>query len=193
MEQTNNQQNQQLEEATLGAGCFWCVEAIFEELKGVQSVEAGYAGGEIKNPSYKEVSTGNTGHAEVARIAYDPNVIRFEELLTVFWHTHNPTTPNRQGADVGPQYRSSIFYHNEEQKKIAEKSLKETDESGLWEAPIVTKVEPLKNYSTAENYHQNYFENHPNSGYCQAVIQPKLKKFRKEFSHLIQDKQAQSE
>ncbi len=187
----NTENNNQLEEATLGAGCFWCVEAVFEELKGVKSVEAGYAGGHVKNPSYKEVSTGNTGHAEVARIVYDPEVISYEDLLNVFWHTHNPTTKNRQGADVGSQYRSAIFYHNEEQKKIAEKSLKETDESDLWEDPIVTEIEPLQNYYPAENYHQDYFANNKNNGYCQSVIIPKLKKLRENFPHLSKEKEAQ--
>ncbi|MCW9707039.1 peptide-methionine (S)-S-oxide reductase MsrA [Fodinibius salsisoli] len=180
-------ENTNLQEATFGAGCFWCVEAIFEELKGVKSVVAGYAGGEIKNPTYREVSSGTTGHAEVTHIAFDPSVVSYNELLTVLWHTHNPTTKNRQGADVGPQYRSVIFYHNEEQKKIAEQSLKETDASDLWEDPIVTEIEPLSNYSKAENYHQNYYENNPNAGYCTVVIAPKLKKFRKEFSDMLKD------
>lgn len=182
-----------LEEATLGAGCFWCVEAIFEEVKGVKSVVAGYAGGGIPNPTYKEVSTGRTGHAEVTRITYDPSVVSFEQLLEVFWHTHNPTTKNRQGADVGPQYRSVIFYHDEKQKDIAEKSLKKTDESDLWEDPIVTEIEPLKNYSRAENYHQNFYENNPNHRYCSIVIAPKLKKFRKEFSYLLKDEVKQTQ
>lgn len=184
-ERSINMEN--LEIATFGAGCFWCVEAVFEELKGVQKVEAGYAGGEIENPTYKQVSSGTTGHAEVARLYYDPEIISFEQLLTVFWHTHNPTTPNRQGYDVGPQYRSAIFYHSEEQKSTAEQSKSETDASDLWEDPIVTEIEPVKNYSTAENYHQNYYKNNPNAGYCQVVIAPKLKKFRKEFSHLLKN------
>lgn len=176
-----------LQEATFGAGCFWCVEAIFEEVKGVESVKAGYAGGHVENPSYKEVTRGNTGHAEVTRVLYDPEVISFDVLLEVFWHTHNPTTKNRQGADVGPQYRSVIFYHNEEQKKKAEESMKKTDESDLWDDPIVTEIQPITNYSEAEDYHQNYYENNPNAGYCQVVIAPKLKKFRQDFSHLIKD------
>lgn len=182
-----------LEQATFGAGCFWCVEAVFEEVKGIHSAVAGYAGGKVTNPTYRQVSSGTTDHAEVARITFDPDIISYQQLLEVFWHTHNPTTKNRQGADVGPQYRSVIFYHNEEQKKVAEQSLRDTEESGLWENPIVTKIEPLKNYSEAENYHQNYYENNPNAGYCTVVIAPKLKKFRKEFSHLLKDevKQAQ--
>lgn len=184
----NAMNSSNLQEATFGAGCFWCVEAIYEEVKGVESAVAGYAGGQMPNPTYRQVSSGQTGHAEVARITFDPSVISYEELLEVFWHTHNPTTKNRQGADVGPQYRSVIFYHNEEQKEIAEKSLDKTDDSDLWEDPIVTEVEPLSNYSVAENYHQNYYENNPNAGYCTTVIAPKLKKFRKDFSHLLKDK-----
>lgn len=186
-QQTNTMDDQNLEQATFGAGCFWCVEAIFEEVKGVKSVIAGYAGGEIKNPTYRQVSSGRTDHAEVTRITYDPSVLSYEQLLEVFWHTHNPTTKNRQGADVGPQYRSVIFYHNEKQKKIAQKSLEKTDASDLWEDPIVTEIEPLTNFSKAENYHQNYYANNPNAGYCQVVIAPKLKKFRKEFSHLLKE------
>lgn len=189
--QTNNttdtMSSTTMEEATFGAGCFWCVEAVFEEVKGVKSAIAGYAGGELPNPTYRQVSSGQTGHAEVTRITFDPSVISYKQLLQVFWHTHNPTTKNRQGADVGPQYRSAIFYHNEKQKEIAEKSLEKTDNSNLWEDPIVTEIEPLSNYSVAENYHQNYYENNPNAGYCQVVIAPKLKKFRKEFSHLLKD------
>lgn len=181
-----------LAEATFGAGCFWCVEAVFEEVKGVKSAVAGYAGGDVKDPTYRQVSSGTTGHAEVARITYNPSVVSYEQLLEVFWHTHNPTTKNRQGADVGPQYRSVIFYHNDHQKEVAEKSLKKTDASGLWEDPIVTNIQPLTNYSKAENYHQNYYENNPNAGYCSVVIAPKLKKFRKEFQHLLKDKVKQS-
>lgn len=184
---TNTMNSSSVEEATFGAGCFWCVEAVFEEVKGIKSAVAGYAGGKSPNPTYRQVSSGQTGHAEVARITFDPSVISYEELLEIFWHTHNPTTKNRQGADVGPQYRSVIFYHNETQKEIAERSLKKTDESGLWEDPIVTEIEPITNYSVAENYHQNYYENNPNAGYCQVVIAPKLKKFRKDFSHLLKE------
>ena len=184
---TDTMSSNKMEEATFGAGCFWCVEAVFEEVKGVQSAIAGYAGGKLSDPSYQQVSSGQTGHAEVARITFNPSVISYEQLLEVFWHTHNPTTKNRQGADVGPQYRSAIFYHNERQKEIAEKSLQKTDKSDLWEDPIVTEITPLSNYSVAENYHQNYYENNPNAGYCQVVIAPKLKKFRKDFSHLLKD------
>ena len=177
--------NHNLEQATLGAGCFWCVEAVFEELNGVTLVEAGYAGGQVENPTYKEVLSGTTGHAEVTRITFDPSVISYDQILTVFWHTHNPTTINRQGNDIGPQYRSVIFYHNKNQKEIAERSLKETDQSNLWQDSIVTELKSLSNYSKAENYHQNYYANNPNAGYCQVVIAPKLKKFRKEFSQWL--------
>lgn len=179
------QKEKTLEKATFGAGCFWCVEAIYELVEGIEHVEAGYSGGHVDNPTYKEVTSGTTGHAEVARIHFDPEKITFEELLEVLWHTHNPTTLNRQGNDVGPQYRSVIFYHNEEQKAIAEKSLEKTDESDLWEDPIVTKIQPLENYYVAENYHQNYYKNNPNAGYCSFVIAPKVKKFKKEFQYLL--------
>lgn len=175
------------EVAVFGAGCFWCVEAIYQRVNGVVSVESGYAGGHLENPTYREVTTGRTGHAEVAKVIYDPSVISYKELLEVFWHTHDPTTLNRQGADVGPQYRSAIFYMNEAQKEIAEESLKETDRSGLWGAPIVTEITPLTNYSTAEDYHQNYFNNNPNAGYCSIVIAPKVAKFKKDFPHLLRD------
>jgi len=171
-----------LETATLGAGCFWCVEAIFQDLKGVQSVISGYAGGHVKNPSYKEVCGGETGHAEVAQIKFDSKIISFEDLLYIFWTTHDPTTLNRQGADIGPQYRSVIFYHSDEQKKLAEKSKKETDEANLYENPIVTEIVPLTNYYEAEDYHQNYFNENAQAPYCQLVINPKVIKFREKFA-----------
>ncbi|MGH2574907.1 MAG: peptide-methionine (S)-S-oxide reductase MsrA [Ignavibacteria bacterium] len=176
-----------LDTATLGAGCFWCVEAVFQNLKGVHKIESGYSGGSTKNPTYEEVCTGTTGHAEVARILYDPAVISFEQLLEVFWHTHDPTTPNRQGADKGTQYRSAIFYHNDEQKKAAEDSKRKTDASGLWDDPIVTEITPLTEYYKAEDYHQNYYNNNPNKSYCSVVIAPKLRKFYKEFGHLLKE------
>ena len=172
---------QELEKATLGAGCFWCIEAIYQDVKGVHKVESGYAGGHVANPTYREVCTGTTGHAEVAQITFDPDVISFEDILTIFWRTHDPTTLNRQGADVGPQYRSAIFYHNEEQKHIAEKSLVETDASGLWPNPIVTETAPLDTFYVAEDYHQNYYNDNANQPYCRVVIDPKVSKFRKEF------------
>ncbi len=175
------------EVAVFGAGCFWCVEAIYQRVNGVMAVESGYAGGHVVNPTYEQVITGRTGHAEVARVEFNPDVISFEELLEVFWHTHDPTTLNRQGNDVGPQYRSAIFYKDEEQKAIAEKSLKKTDASDLWDDPIVTEITELSNYSRAENYHQNYFNNNPNAGYCSVVIAPKLAKFKKDFPHLLQE------
>lgn len=175
----------QTETATLGAGCFWCVEAVFEELKGVIHVESGYSGGHVKNPSYREVTSGRTGHAEVARVIFDPEVITFEEILIVFWHTHDPTTLNRQGADVGPQYRSAVFYHDDRQKQVAEEVMAKIEDSGLWEDPIVTEISPLINYYVAENYHQDYYANNPSAPYCTFVIAPKLKKFRTEFSHLL--------
>lgn len=176
-----------LETATFGAGCFWCTEAVFQQINGIVSVEPGYAGGEVLKPGYEEVCTGKTGHAEVAQIEFDPSVITYEELLQVFWHVHNPTTLNRQGADIGTQYRSVIFYHNEEQKRIAEKSKADIEHSGLWKKPIVTHIEPIRNYFQAENYHQNYYRLHSNAGYCSFVIAPKLARFRKEFSHLLKE------
>ena len=164
----------------VAGGCFWCVEAIFQELQGVSKVVSGYTGGQIKNPSYKEVCNGTTGHAEVAQITFDPNVVSYETLLEVFWTTHDPTTLNRQGADVGTQYRSAIYYHNEIQKSVAEKSIKEVAPL-LWNKPIVTEITPLGVFYAAENYHQDYYTLNPNYGYCVAVINPKLEKFRKRF------------
>lgn len=169
------------EEATFGAGCFWCIEAVFEELRGVISVESGYSGGFTKNPTYKDICTKKTGHVEVGRIVYDPDIISFETLLEVFWTTHNPTTKDRQGADVGPQYRSVIYYHNDTQKEIAEESMK-TVATELWDDPIVTEISPLINYYPAEDYHQDYYALNPNYGYCTAVINPKMEKFRKRFA-----------
>jgi len=180
-------QHKQMEHATLGAGCFWCVEAVFQRVRGVISVEPGYAGGNVPNPTYEQVCTGRTGHAEVARITFDPTMVSFKTLLDVFWHTHNPTTLNRQGADVGTQYRSVIFYENEQQRKIAAESKSRVDASGLWDKPIVTEIEPLKNFYKAENYHQDYYNNHPNAAYCSIVIAPKLTKFEKEFPDLFRE------
>ena len=167
---------------TLGAGCFWCVEAVFSELKGIESVIAGYAGGEVKNSTYKEVCSGTTGHAEVAQITYDSEQISLSELLEVFWKTHVPTTLNRQGADVGTQYRSVIFYHTEEQKNIAENIKEELNKSGAWDNPIITEISEIDNYYTAENYHQDYYSQNSGEQYCKYVIQPKLDKFRKVFA-----------
>lgn len=187
-ENKDSTMNKNLDTATLGAGCFWCVEAIFQDLKGVHQVESGYSGGHVENPTYKDVCAGKTGHAEVARIIFDPEVITYEQLLEVFWHTHDPTTLNRQGADVGTQYRSVIFYHNEHQREIAVTSKQKTGSSGLWNAPIITEISPLKEYYVAEEYHQNYYNYNTNQPYCSVVIAPKLQKFLKEFGYLLKDK-----
>lgn len=167
--------------ATFGNGCFWCTEAIFEQLKGVKRVEAGYAGGTVKYPSYEKVCSGNTGHAEVIRLKYDPNTISYRELLDVFFYTHDPTTLNRQGGDHGTQYRSAIFYHNESQKMEAEKIISDLEKENVYDNPIVTEVVPINNYYVAENYHQDYYNNNKNQGYCRAVINPKLDKFVKKY------------
>ena len=171
----------ELKKATFGSGCFWCTEAVFERLNGVHSVVSGYAGGTVENPTYEEVCNGTTGHAEVTQITYDPDKITFDVLLEVFWKTHDPTTLNRQGNDVGTQYRSVIFYHDEEQKQLAEKYKEELDKSGAWDKPIVTEISPLTNYFEAEDYHQDYYKNNPNQGYCTFVIAPKVEKFEKVF------------
>ena len=176
-----------LEKATIGAGCFWCVEAIFQDVKGVEKVESGYSGGSVKNPTYEQVCSGTTGHAEVAQITFDPSVVTYEQILTVFFHVHDPTTKNRQGADVGSQYRSAIFYHNDEQKNTAEKVKEETGKSGLWDDPIVTEITALDTFYPAENYHQDYYNNNPGNSYCSFVIAPKIKKFYKEFGYLLKD------
>ena len=175
-------ESKNMDTITLGAGCFWCIEAVFSELKGVESVVAGYAGGFVKNPSYKEVCSGTTGHAEVAQIIYNPSLISLGDILEVFWKTHDPTTLNRQGADVGTQYRSSIFYHNEKQGNEAKSYKVQLIDSEAWENPIVTEILPISNYSAAENYHQNYYSQNPGNSYCTFVIQPKLDKFRKVFA-----------
>lgn len=173
--------------ATFGNGCFWCTEAIFQQLKGVSKVESGYSGGHVKNPSYREVCNGTTGHAEVIQITYDPAVISFEELLEVFWKTHDPTTLNRQGADVGTQYRSAVFYHDEEQKKLAEEYKAKLDKAGIWPDPIVTEITAFANFYKAEDYHQNYFNLNGNQPYCRAVIVPKVEKFREVFKDKLKD------
>jgi len=174
--------NNGMDIATLGTGCFWCTEAIFQDLEGVKSAESGYAGGHVENPTYEEVCAKTTGHAEVIKITFDPSVISFEELLEVFWRTHNPTTLNQQGNDVGPQYRSAIFYHNEEQKAIAEKSLKEADAINIWPDPIVTEITAFTNYYKAEDYHQEYYDRvGTRNPYCVYVVKPKVDKFKKQF------------
>ena len=170
-----------MDTATFGAGCFWCIEAVFQDLKGVQSVTSGYSGGYEANPTYEEVCTGTTGHAEVAQIIYDPAQLSYDELLEVFWKTHDPTTLNSQGNDHGTQYRSVIFYHNEQQKKLAEKYKNELNKSGAWDKPIVTEIVPFKAFYKAEDYHQNYYNQNSGQPYCRYVIQPKVEKFRKVF------------
>jgi peptide-methionine (S)-S-oxide reductase len=169
------------EVATLAGGCFWCLEAVYEQLKGVESVVSGYSGGRVENPSYREVCTGRTGHAEVVQITYDPDVVSFKDLLEVFFTIHDPTTLNRQGADVGEQYRSAIFYHDEKQKETAEQVIQEIEEKGIWQNPIVTEVTPIDTFYLAEDYHQEYYRNNPYQPYCQAVIAPKVAKFRKYY------------
>lgn len=171
--------------ATFGAGCFWCVEAVFQQLKGVIKVTSGYSGGTTKNPTYHEVCSGSTGHAEVCQIVYDPKVISFKELLEAFWQTHDPTTYNRQGNDVGTQYRSAIFYHNAEQKELAETYKTELDRSGAFEKPIVTSIEPYTAFYPAEDYHQNYYNQNQDAPYCSFMIKPKLDKFKKAFHDKI--------
>lgn len=183
-ENMDNITSSNLDTAVFGAGCFWCVEAIFQELNGVQSVESGYSGGTVENPSYQQVCSGTTGHAEVARIIFDPSVITYDDLLEVFWTTHDPTTLNQQGADVGEQYRSIIFYLNDAQKESVEKSKKEIAPK-IWDDPIVTEIEPLKNFYIAEDYHQNYYNENSGQGYCKFVINPKLEKFRKKFKEKL--------
>ena len=174
-----------LDVATFGAGCFWCVEAIFKRLKGVESVVSGYSGGDVDNPTYEDVCSGSTGHAEVCQIHYDPSEITYAELLTVFWQAHDPTTLNRQGPDVGTQYRSVIFFHNEQQKGMAEKHKEKLDESGKWNHPIVTEISPYKNFYQAESYHQDYYNQHSDNPYSSIVIQPKIETIRKSLKDKI--------
>ena len=171
----------QYDTATFGEGCFWCSEAIFSELKGVKKAISGYSGGTVKNPSYREVCTGTTGHAECVQVIYNPQVISYPELLKVFWQTHDPTTLNRQGHDVGTQYRSVIFYHSEKQKELAEAYKEKLDSAGIWNQPIVTEITRFEAFYPAEDYHQDYYENNSQQPYCQLVITPKLEKFRKVF------------
>jgi peptide-methionine (S)-S-oxide reductase len=185
-EEMNTQINlANMEQATFGAGCFWCVEAVFQRIKGVEKIVSGYAGGKTKNPNYKAVCTGETGHAEVCQITYDPSKVSFDELLEVFWKTHDPTTLNRQGNDVGTQYRSVIYYHNDAQKQLAEKYKKELDEVKAFDRPIVTEISPLPEFYVAEDYHQNYYNQNPDQGYCAFVIAPKVEKLRKVFKEKL--------
>ena len=173
--------------ATLGGGCFWCVEAVFQRLKGVKEVISGYAGGTVADPTYKQICTGTTGHAEVVQITFDPRKIAYDDLLEVFWHTHNPTTLNRQGADVGTQYRSVIFYHDDKQHLAAVRSKKETAGSGLWPDPIVTEISPAPVFYSAEAYHQNYYRTNPSQPYCMVIISPKMKKLQSVFQDRLKD------
>ena len=175
----------QVELATLAGGCFWCLEAVFDELKGVESVESGYSGGHVQNPSYAQVCDGETGHAEVVQVSFDPDVLSYKDLLTVFFTIHDPTTLNRQGNDIGTQYRSAIFYHSEEQKKVADEVILEISASGIWDAPILTEVTPFERFYIAEDYHQEYFKNNPFQGYCRVVIAPKVAKFRHKFAERL--------
>ncbi|QDA62071.1 peptide-methionine (S)-S-oxide reductase MsrA [Hymenobacter jejuensis] len=174
-----------MEQATFGAGCFWCVEAVFQNLNGVEKVVSGYTGGRIANPTYKEVCSGLTGHNEVAQITFDPAVISFEELLEVFWKTHDPTSLNRQGNDVGTQYRSGIYYHNDEQRRIAEEYKQKLNDAHAFEKPIVTEILPLTAFYPAEDYHQNYFNQNGNQPYCQFVVKPKVDKVRQVFGEKL--------
>jgi peptide-methionine (S)-S-oxide reductase len=169
------------EVATLAGGCFWCLEAVYDELRGVLSVESGYSGGSVENPTYRQVVTGTTGHAEVVRVTFDPEAVSFREILEVFFTIHDPTTLNRQGADVGPQYRSAIFYHDEEQRRVAEELISELEAEGVWDDPIVTEVTPFERFYIAEDYHQEYYRNNAYQPYCQVVITPKVAKFRKQY------------
>lgn len=185
-EDYNNKENKHTmnnnnETATFAGGCFWCTEAIFDQVKGVKSVISGYAGGDVINPSYREVTRGTTGHAEAIQISYDPDVISYIELLEIFFKTHDPTTLNRQGADVGTQYRSAIFYHTNAQREKAEEIITALNKENIWKNPIVTEVTEFSNFYPAEDYHQEYYENNSNQGYCRIVIQPKLEKFKKVF------------
>jgi peptide-methionine (S)-S-oxide reductase len=172
------------ETITLAGGCFWCLEAVYDEVKGVLSVDSGYANGHVPNPSYRDVCNGNTGHAEVVQVKFDPSVVTLRDLLNIFFTIHDPTTLNRQGGDVGTQYRSGIYYHSEEQKEVAEQTIRELEAQKVWDNPIVTEVEPLKDFYVAEDYHQEYFAKNPYQPYCMAVVAPKVTKFRKHFLEL---------
>jgi peptide-methionine (S)-S-oxide reductase len=179
--------NNESEIATLANGCFWCTEAIFKRLKGVKSVLPGYSGGAVREPSYDQVCTGKTGHAEAIQIEFDPKVIPFEKILDVFWHTHDPTTLNRQGNDIGTQYRSAIFYHNQKQKEIAEKSKRELEKEKVYKDRIVTEISPFTNFYVAEDYHKNYYENHQEAPYCTYIIDPKVRKLLTKYGDNIRE------
>jgi peptide-methionine (S)-S-oxide reductase len=183
--EANMSTNGTREVATLGGGCFWCLEAVFEQLRGVERAESGYAGGSVASPSYQQVCTGGTGHAEVVQITFDPSVLSFGELLEIFFDIHDPTTLNRQGADVGTQYRSVIFYHSPEQKRVAEEKIAALNSSGVYRVPVVTQLVPFETFYRAEDYHQGYFRSNPYQGYCQIVVGPKVDKFRAHFADKI--------
>ena len=182
--------NTNYETITLGGGCFWCLEAVFDEMKGVLSVDSGYSNGHVANPSYRDVCSGATGHAEVVQIKFDPSVIQLKDVLNVFFAIHDPTTLNRQGADTGSQYRSGIYYHTPEQKETAEALIKDLNEQKIWDNPIVTEVEPVKDFYIAEDYHQEYFAKNPSQPYCMAVVAPKVSKFRKHYLDLLKKQPA---
>jgi peptide-methionine (S)-S-oxide reductase len=177
----NSEKREDREVATLGGGCFWCTEAVFSRIRGVEKVESGYSGGDVKNPSYEQVSTGTTRHVEVVQISFDPRVITYEEILEIFFATHDPTTLNRQGVDVGTQYRSVIFYHDEQQRQTAEKVIQQLNSEEIFGSPIVTKIEPFKTFYEAEEYHRDYFKRHPEQAYCQVVIAPKIAKLQEHY------------
>ena len=179
--------NPAVELATLGAGCFWCIEAVLEQIDGVTGVRSGFTGGELPNPSYRDICTGLTGHAEVVEVQFDPAVLSYTALLDWFWRLHDPTTLNRQGADTGTQYRSVIFYNDDHQKEIAEQTMAETDASGLWSNPIVTEISPIPTFYPAEDYHQNYYQSNPSQPYCTVIISPKIQKLKKEFKHILNE------
>ena len=185
--QDNMTTHGKLDTATFGAGCFWCVEAVFQQLRGVHTVESGYSGGHTRNPTYKEVCTGTTGHAEVCQITYDPSVISFAELLEVYWQTHDPTTLNRQGGDIGTQYRSVIFYHGRDQQLLAEEMKSKLDAAKIWKDPLVTEIVPFAEFFKAEAYHQEYYFQNSSQPYCSVVITPKLEKFRKVFADKLKE------
>lgn len=176
------------ETITLGGGCFWCLEPLFAELVGVKDAVVGYSGGHVEDPSYQQVCTGRTGHAEVVQVTFDPETISLEEILKIFLTTHDPTTLNRQGADVGPQYRSAIFYHDEEQRRTAQRVIEEIENAGIWGKPIVTEVAPFDEFYKAEEYHQEYYEKNPGAGYCRVVIAPKVAKFRKNYADQLKSR-----
>ena len=177
--------NTNLSRATLGGGCFWCLEAIYQELQGIDSIVSGYSGGTIANPTYNQIGTGRTGHAEVVQLTFDPQIISYQEILQVFFSIHDPTTLNRQGADVGPQYRSIILYHDDEQKQVAQSTIANIEAQKLWDDPIVTELAPFTAFYKAEDYHQNYYRDNSYQPYCQVVINPKVTKFRKQFSERL--------